>query len=151
MAGGGEVIVTTTGEIIVGSLLLLLLILLTIGFAVRRSLLLRGVGAMEIWIKLSPRRWSLGVGWYGGDELSWYRVFSLSPRPARVLVRSELEVVERREPSQRDAIVLPRGTTILACQTSHRLEQVAMSAGAVTGLLSWLQSQPPGYATDPVP
>lgn len=136
---------TITGKIIAASLLLLLLVLLVVGFVIRRSLLLRGIGAVEIWIKLSPRRWSLGVGWFDGDELSWYRVFSLSPRPARVLVRGQLQVVERRKPSERDAIVLPRKTVILACQTPHRLEQVAMSAGAVNGLLSWLEAQPPGY------
>lgn len=136
---------TTFGTIVAGSLALLVLVLIVIGFVVRRSLLLRGVGAMGIWFKLSPRRWSLGVGWYGGEELSWYRVFSLSPRPARVLVRGQLEVLERRDPSERDAIVLPPGTVILACQTPHRVEQVAMSSGAVNGLLSWLESQPPGY------
>ncbi|MBA2474283.1 MAG: DUF2550 domain-containing protein [Pseudonocardiales bacterium] len=136
---------TTTSKIIAASLLLLLLILLVVGFVIRRSLLLRGIGAVEIWIKLSPRRWALGVGWFDGDELSWYRVFSLSPRPARVLVRGQLEVLERRPPSERDAIVLPRKTVILACQTPHRIEQVAMSAGAVNGLLSWLEASPPGH------
>lgn len=136
---------TTTGQVIAASLLLLLVLLLVGSFVVRRSLLLRGIGAVEIWIKLSPRRWTLGVGWYGGDELSWYRVFSLSPRPARVLVRGQLEVVERRRPGERDAIVLPRNATILACRTPHRIEQVAMSTGAVNGLLSWLEAQPPGY------
>jgi len=134
-----------TGKIIAASLLLLLFVLLIVGFVVRRSLLLRGIGAVEIWIKLSGRRWSLGVGWFDGDELSWYRVFSLSPRPARVLVRGQVEVVERRQPSERDAIVLPRRTVILVCRTPHRAEQVAMSAGAVNGLLSWLEAQPPGY------
>lgn len=136
---------TTTGMIITGSLLLLLLLLLVVGFVVRRSLLLRGIGAVEIWIKLSSRRWALGVGWFAGEELAWYRVFSLSPRPARVLVRGQIEIVERRQPGERDAIVLPRGTIILACQTPHRIEQVAMSSGAVNGLLSWLEAQPPGY------
>jgi len=139
---------TTTGKVIAGSLLLLLLLLVVIGFVVRRSLLLRGIGAVEIWIKLSPRRWSLGVGWFDGDELSWYRVFSLSPRPARVLVRGQLTVLERRQPSERDAIVLPRKTVILACQTPHRVDQVAMSAGAVNGLLSWLEAAPPGQPID---
>ncbi len=136
---------TTTGKVIAASLLLLFVLLLVGSFVVRRSLLLRGIGAVEIWIKLSPRRWSLGVGWFGGDELSWYRVFSLSPRPARVLVRGQLEVVERRRPGERDAIVLPRNAIILACRTPHRTEQVAMSTGAVNGLLSWLEAQPPGY------
>lgn len=136
---------TKTGEIIAASLLLLLLIVLIVGFVIRRSLLLRGNGAVEIWIKLSQRRWSLGVGWFDGDELSWYRVFSLSPRPDRVLVRGQLEVLERRQPSERDAIVLPRKTVILVCQTPNRVEQVAMSAGAVNGLLSWLEASPPGY------
>jgi len=136
---------TITGKIIAASLLLLLLVLLVVGFVVRRSLLLRGIGAVEIWIKLSPRRWSLGVGWFDGDELSWYRVFSLSPRPARVLVRGRLQVLERRQLSERDAIVLPRKMVILACQTPERTEQVAMSAGAMNGLLSWLEASPPGY------
>ncbi|MDQ3732678.1 MAG: DUF2550 domain-containing protein [Actinomycetota bacterium] len=136
---------TTTGKIIAVSLLLLLLVLLIVGFVIRRSLLLRGIGAVEIWIKLSPRRWSIGVGWFDGDELSWYRVFSLSPRPARVLVRGQLEVLERQQPSERDAIVLPRKTVILVCKTPRRTEQVAMSAGAVNGLLSWMEAQPPGY------
>lgn len=136
---------TTTGKLVAGSLLLLLVVLLIIGFVVRRSLLLRGIGAVEMSIKLSPRRWSLGVGWYGNEELSWYRVFSLSPRPARVLIRGQINVVERRQLSERDAIVLPRGTTILVCETPNRVEQIAMSSGAVNGLLSWLEAQPPGY------
>lgn len=135
---------TTAGQVIAGSLLLLLIVLVIVAFVVRRSLLLRGIGAVEIWIKLSPRRWSLGVGWFDGDDLSWYRVFSLSPRPARVLVRGQIEIVERRRASERDAIVLPRKAVILVCRTPARTETIAMGAGAANGLLSWLEASPPG-------
>ena len=38
------------------------------------------------------------------------------------------------------------GAVIVECQDDGGAVQVAMSAGAVTGFLSWLESAPPGYA-----
>lgn len=141
---------TTAGVVITSSLVVALLALLAVTFLIRRQLLLRGIGAVEMSIKVQLR-WSVGVGWYGGEELSWYRVFSLSPRPAKVFVRGRVEVLERVPATERDAIVLPRGSTVLRCRTGQRTEDIAMSAGAANGLLSWLEAAPPGYPNRDVP
>ena len=55
----------------------------------------------------SPR-WSVGVAWYGGDMLLWYRGLSLSVRPQERLSRAELQVESRRSPG-RDDLALPVG------------------------------------------
>ena len=122
-----------------------LLILLSL----RRRMLLRAPGAIDMSLRTRFGRmgggWALGVGRYAGDDLVWYRLFALTVKPARTLSRRELEVVGRRLPTGAESWAVQAGAVIVECQDETGPVQVAMSAGAVTGFLSWLESAPPGF------
>ena len=82
-------------ELVLLALVVVLAALVVVAFLIRRRLLLTGLGAVTMWLRPpgSPR-WSVGVAWYGGDTLLWYRALSLSVRPGvdpgvvRVVMRS---------------------------------------------------------------
>ena len=117
--------------------------------ALRRRVLLRPAGAIDMSMRTRFSRigggWALGVGRYAGDDLLWYRVFALSVKPARAMSRSELEVLGRRLPTGAESWAVQAGAVIVECRDENGPVQVAMSAGAVTGFLSWLESAPPGF------
>ena len=83
----------------VGIVILILLGALVLVFA-RREIIARRGGTIGMSMRLSTyvpgRGWAPGLGRFTGDELRWYRLFSLSLRPRRVLVRYDLRVEERR-------------------------------------------------------
>lgn len=91
------------------------------------------------------RGWAPGIGRYGGDRLEWFRVFSLLPRPARVLPRAALEVSGQRSPEGPESLLVQAGAVIINCQYHDDQVQLAMNSEAVTGFMSWLESSPPGY------
>ena len=127
------------------------LVCLVLGIlTVRRRMLLRPPGSIDMSLRtrIGPigGGWALGVGRYAGDGLQWYRLFGFSVYPSRTLSRRELEVVGRREPSGAESWAVQAGAVIVECQDDSGPVQVAMSAGAVTGFLSWLESAPPGFA-----
>jgi hypothetical protein len=63
---------------------------LVVAFLLRRRFLLSGLGAVTMWLRpTGSPRWSVGVAWYGGDSLLWYRALSLSVRPQQRLCRAE--------------------------------------------------------------
>ena len=130
------------------ALLLALLPLLVL--AVRRRVLQRAGGAVELSLRLSAlkpgRGWALGVGHFQGDELRWYRVFSVGVRPRRTLLRRELHVTGRRSPGRTEALALLDGAVVMECTTPSGPVELAMSPSAVTGFLAWLESAPPGPA-----
>lgn len=95
------------------------------------------------------RGWANGVGRFVGDDLRWYRVFSLSPRPRRVLSRRDLQVLRRREATGGEHLALMDGAVVLECRVAGRPVELAMQPSAVTGFLAWLEARPPG-ATLPV-
>lgn len=136
------------GLLLVGLGILAALLLLV--FTVRRRLLLRGVGAIEMSVRLETRRlfggWALGVGSFVGDQLLWYRVFSFTARPARRLDRRAVHVEARRGPGEDEVGSVPLGAVILQCNTQSGQQEIAMSAETVPGFMSWLEaSPPPGY------
>ena len=118
--------------------------------AVRRRVLLRPAGAIDMSLRTRFGRigggWALGVGRYAGDDLVWYRLFSLTLKPSRSLSRAGLEVLGRRLPTGAESWAVQAGAVIVECRDESGPVQLAMSAGAVTGFLSWLESAPPGYA-----
>jgi hypothetical protein len=89
----------------------------------------------------SPR-WSVGVAWYSGDTLLWYRALSLSVRPQRRLRRAGFRVDGRRG-AVRDDLALPAEAVVLCCQTGSGPQELAMEPSTVTGFLSWIESAPP--------
>ncbi len=126
----------------------LLAVLLLLAVAVRRRWLQSAGGTVELALRLKRlghgRGWSSGVGFFDGDDLRWYRVFSLSPRPRRVLSRRELQVVSRRSASDAERLALPEGAVVLSCVVGGGPVDLAMQPSTVTGFLAWLESRPPG-------
>ena len=125
-------------------LLGVLLVVLAVAFLIRRRFLLSGLGAVTVWRRpAGSPRWSVGVAWYGGDTLLWYRGLSLAVRPQERLCRSELRVESRRI-AGRDDLALPSEVVVLAIATPEGSRELAMDASTVTGFLSWVESAPPG-------
>jgi hypothetical protein len=118
--------------------------------AVRRRWLLGSGGAIDMSLRLRfgrvGRGWALGVGRYTGDDLLWFRVFAATLRPSRTLSRRGLEVVAQRPPQGAESWAVQSGAVIVECRDSAGPVHLAMSAEALTGFLSWLESAPPGYA-----
>jgi hypothetical protein len=124
-------------------LALIAVVVVVVAFLLRRRFLLSGLGAVTMWFRSegSPR-WSLGVAWYGGDALLWYRALSLAVRPHQRLCRAGFAVTERRVPG-RDDVALPADVVVLTCTTAEGVRELAMDTSTVTGFLSWLESAPP--------
>jgi hypothetical protein len=131
---------------------LILLVGLMVLYA-RREIISRGGGTIEMSMRLSTlvpgRGWAPGLGRFTSDELRWYRVFSLAPRPRRVLVRRELVVAERRRPDGTELLAMPDGWVVVRCRGRSTAGQdnaveLALAESALTGFLSWLESAPPG-------
>jgi hypothetical protein len=114
-----------------------------VAFLLRRRFLLSGLGAVTMWLRpaRSPR-WSVGVAWYGGDMLLWYRGLSLAVRPQERFCRAELQVASQRSPG-RDDLALPSDVVVLTITTAEGPRELAMDSSTVTGFLSWVESAPP--------
>ena len=130
----------TTAVLVLAAVALLVVV---VAFLLRRRFLLSGLGAVTMWSRAegSPR-WSLGVAWYGGDALLWYRALSLSVRPQQRLCRAEFQVGERRR-ARPDDVALPPDVIVLSCATATGPRELAMDPSTVTGFLSWVESAPP--------
>ena len=130
-----------------------LALLLVVAALVRRAALSWYGGTIEVSLRLKQpghgRGWVNGVGRFVDDELHWYRVFSLSPRPRRRYSRGDLEVVNRREPSGAEFRALLDGAVVMECRAGGRTVELAMSCSAVTGFLAWLEARPPGATLPP--
>ncbi|MBX6749168.1 MAG: DUF2550 domain-containing protein [Micromonosporaceae bacterium] len=139
-----------------GLALLILPLALILIFA-RRSLISRRGGTIGMSMRLSTyvpgRGWAPGIGQFTADELRWYRLFSLSPRPRRVLLRHTLSVEERRPPQGPERLSMPEGWVVLRCSGGRRSAysrrsvpdqvELALAESAVTAFLSWIESAPP--------
>jgi hypothetical protein len=128
--------------------LIVLLALATLFF--RRAAITRGGGTIDVSLRLttlvSGRGWSHGLARFAGDELRWYRVFSFSPRPRRVLSRRELAVQGRRQPDDVERLTMPDDWVVIRCADHRSSVEIAMSVPTLTGFLSWLEAAPPGSA-----
>jgi hypothetical protein len=125
----------------------------------RREWFARRGGTLEIYMRLGMmvegRGWAPGFARFSGGELRWYRMFSFSPRPRRVLRRRDLTLAGRRTPSSAEQVLVPADWIVVRLMRSTRtvspdpqpgdkLVEIAMSPTVVTGFLSWYESAPPG-------
>ncbi|MFT4299546.1 MAG: DUF2550 domain-containing protein [Aeromicrobium sp.] len=125
-----------------------LVIVLLALIVVRRRAIGRRTGAFELTVNRREQGaagWTLGTGVYHDDHLEWFRTFSLSWRASFVLPRRGVEVTGRRAPSRAEADLLAPGSIVVDCvgPQEHYL-RLALTPPALTGLLAWLESSPPG-------
>ncbi|KOT92921.1 MULTISPECIES: DUF2550 domain-containing protein [Streptomyces] len=121
-------------------------------FGLRRRLIQRSGGTFDCSLRWEApeesdaggKGWAYGVARYNGDRVEWYRVFSYSPRPRRVLERSAIEVAGRRMPDGEEELALLSDAVVLACLHRGTRLELAMSEDALTGFLAWLEAAPPG-------
>jgi len=134
----------------------LLVLLLAIGLgllAARQRWLTRQGGTFPCSLRLSTTTpgsgWALGVARYNQGLLEWFRFFSYSLRPRLVFPRSEVRVLESREPDMVESVSLGADQRVIRVETTLRDVtatewELAMSPESLTGLLSWLEAAPPG-------
>src|SRR4051794_11165621 len=139
----------TTGHLVEALALVAVLVSLPVfALALRRRVLQRGGGTVDLSLRLKRgthgRGWVLGVGRFEGDSLKWYRVFSLAMRPRRTLSRRDLRVLTRREPDGPERLALLSGAVVMELRSSAGPVEIAMEPSAVTGFLAWLEARPPG-------
>ncbi|CAL9447480.1 hypothetical protein SUDANB145_02370 [Streptomyces sp. enrichment culture] len=121
-------------------------------FGLRRRLIQRSGGTFDCSLRWDApeagdgdgKGWAYGVCRYNGDRVEWYRVFSYSPRPRRVLERGSIEVAGRRLPDGEEELALLSDAVVLACVHRGTRLELAMSEDALTGFLAWLEAAPPG-------
>lgn len=113
----------------------------------RRYLLQRRGGAVEMSLRLRSashgRGWALGIGRFETDALTWYRAFSVSPRPRRSYPRAGFSVDAERRPTGPEALALQAKSVVLRCNSDGAAVELAMSSSAVTGFRAWLEGAPP--------
>ena len=130
---------------VIGSAVLLVLAGLLMIFA-RREVISRRGGTIDMNMRLSTfvaeRGWAPGLGRFVGDELHWYRLFSLAIRPRRTLSRADLTWLSRRQPRGAERLAMPDGWVVLSNVNSAT--EIAIAESALIGFLSWLEAAPPG-------
>nr|MCW2727029.1 hypothetical protein [Aeromicrobium sp.] len=132
----------------------LLLILLIGGLLVRGRVLARSGGAFDMSVTRSAdsqvKGWMHGLAVYGDTELRWFRTFSLSWRPRYRFPRGDVHIDGRRDPIGDEVHAIHPGHLIVGTDNALGVKQIAMSPNALTGLLSWLESSPPGQRVNNV-
>ena len=126
--------------------LLILLVLAAAGIAARRFLLERGGATVECGLRRRGRSWRLGVASYQLDEFRWYGIFGVSMRPEQTFPRRDLAVVGGRIVAECQLGASGGGGEAGEAGTVD----LAMAESALTGLLAWLESAPPGSHLDVV-
>ena len=130
---------------------LVLVLLYGLALVVRRRVLSRHGGTFELSYRVRSERagrgWLLGLGRYSGDDLEWFRIFSLAPRPKRVWERSALSYVGRRDPEGTERLSLYPEHTVVQVDSAEGDLELAMAPSSLMGFQAWLEAAPPGTAT----
>ncbi len=129
--------------------LVVLLLVPVVFLSARRRWLSRQGGLFDCSLRLSTSTpgtgWVLGVARYSGDNLEWFRAFSLSLRPRLIFPRSQSSAGVQREPDPIESVLLYDDQRIVRIElVDGRSWELAMAVASLTGLLSWLESAPPG-------
>ncbi len=128
--------------------LLALILILGVALVVRRRVISRNGGTFELSYRArsakAGRGWVLGIGRYHGEELQWFRIFSLATGPRLSWDRRTLTYTGRREPMLSEEMSLYADHVVVACNTDHGPVEFAMSPASLTGFTAWLESGPPG-------
>lgn len=92
-------------------------------------------------------KWRTGLARYQGEYLEWYLVWHPWPRPTRLFARDKCELVGLRDtdPSEsRLGYATAKIVDLKVANTTPDRFKLALNAGSAMGLVSWLESAPPG-------
>lgn len=132
-------------DVIIG--LLAFLGLAVLALTTRRMMLQRPLGTFACSLRLGDHPngegWSYGIGRYHGDRVEWFPIFSLAWKPRHIMTRRQLRVRSRRDPAPAEEHSLPAGSMVLVCALGTERLELAMTHGAMTGFLSWVEAAPP--------
>ena len=96
------------------------------------------LGAFRCWSRPDHHSgWTAGIGVYGVEELSWYRLVGLTFTPVYTIPRRGMEVSAPISHTADGAMVEVR-----LAYGEHRYE-VAVERLTYNGLVSWVESGPP--------
>lgn len=128
--------------------LVVLLACLPLMWLRRRWLSSQG-GLFDCALQVREGAWALGMARYRGDNLEWYRVFSVSFRPRVTFNRRETTWQARRTPSAEESTLLFTDHEVVTLRGvdrggQPRPWQLAMGPASATGLMSWLEASAPG-------
>jgi Protein of unknown function (DUF2550) len=141
---------TDAGLILLG----LLAVAAALGIAIiaRRRIISRRGGVVECALRHRvDGPWLQGLAEYRRGHLYWHRAASPRLRPHAAFDRSQLAVLASRAARPQEDVRLGSGLVIVRCRgmlrhrgRSPKLADVelALSAEALTGLLSWLEASP---------
>lgn len=90
--------------------------------------------------------WVLGLARYREDRLEWFRAFSLGLRPAASFQRGVTTYIHQRPASGLEQVVLFEDSSVVLVRDriSCREHNLAMDCDDTMGLITWLESAPPG-------
>lgn len=90
--------------------------------------------------------WVLGLARYRGDRLEWFRAFSLGLRPSVSLRRATTAYLHQRPANGMEQVVLFEDSHVILVRDreSRRELTLAMDGDTTMGLITWLESAPPG-------
>lgn len=132
---------------ILGALLVLFGLALAL-FILRRYVLARNGASFDCSLKRGlgrrPDAWTLGVARYREDQLEWFRIFTVNPRPTRVLLRARLDLIEWKPPADSEIHAILPGAVVVRCQYGDDVVELAMTKPDYTGFATWLEATPPG-------
>ena len=132
---------------LIGACAAVLVLVLLAAVLARQRYMLRLPGAIALAMQVPSRgtRWLYGMGRYIGGEMRWYRAIGVGTRPSRVVRRGEVEVLSRRSPTVEELTSLPESAVVLECSSAEGPFAMALSEGAYTGFVSWLESSAPSF------
>lgn len=92
-------------------------------------------------------KWRPGLARYAGEYLEWYLVWHPWPRPTLVFLREDCELASLRDTDVTESQLGYATAKILGLRVRGKQPEywyLALNEGSAMGLVSWLESAPPG-------
>lgn len=130
--------------------LVIMLVLPVVWLYARRRWLDRQGGMLQCGLRGGSlgERWRLGAARYNGEELQWFRAFSLSFQPRLRFRRTATAVRDSRMTTPEETAELYGDLQVVEVDSAPDFGEgqrweLAMHSESATGLLSWLEAAPP--------
>ncbi len=96
------------------------------------------LGAFRCWSRPDTQSgWTSGIGLYGVETLTWYRLVAFSNKPVYTLSRRGLEISAPVQHSADGSVVEVR------LRSGDKRYEIAIASQTYNALVSWVESGPP--------